>query len=200
MMKTSILIVLFLLFIDLTPSSTKEKVFVVYRYEEINFKALLDTLIKNRYISPKVVNSCSKNTLETILRYNYQLDSINFALNLAKIYKESSFNINAVSGADCWGLHQISEILCKDKGINFEIAKTDWEVNSKLGVLFMQELLSKYDVGGALTCYNKGETGFKNDNYRVGSYAKSILKVEKIFNKYIKDSKITVIKCNIMKY
>lgn len=98
---------------------------------------------------------------EDLQSYIYELSmdyGIEYELIMALIKTESNYEIDAYSGSSC-GLMQVNKC-------NTEYAKNlgvynlyDPQGNILVGINILSDLLEKYTLTDALTCYNVGETG-----------------------------------------
>lgn len=114
---------------------------------------------------------------QTLMQEACEVYEINYALALAVMEHESSFNLDADSGI-CWGPMQINPI-------NYEwlrecgIEPTTHEGNIVAGVLMLGDLLDKYDdTHKALMAYNCGETGAARlwrEGYTTSSYSRAVV-------------------------
>jgi soluble lytic murein transglycosylase len=99
--------------------------------------------------------------LQTLLKNACEKYNVPYALALAVAEKESSFNPDAVSKTDDYGLMQINKInfaWLSEQGID----PLTYEGNIEAGVLILAQKLEKYgDTELALMAYHFGDTGAK---------------------------------------
>ena len=126
---------------------------------------------------------------EDLQSYIYELSidySIEYEMIMALIKTESNYEINAYSGSSC-GLMQVNKC-------NTEYAKNlgvydlyDPKGNVLVGINMLSDLLEKYNLTDALTCYNVGETGAARAGL-LGKPSKYSDKVFKYYYEYINQS------------
>lgn len=114
---------------------------------------------------------------QTLMQEACETYGVNYALALAVMEHESSFNLDADSGI-CWGPMQINPI-------NYEwlrecgVEPTTHEGNIVAGVLMLGDLLDKYDdTHKALMAYNCGETGAARlwrEGYTTSGYSRAVV-------------------------
>jgi soluble lytic murein transglycosylase-like protein len=105
------------------------------------------------------------------------------ALIKAIIRQESNFNANAVSVKKCYGLMQISLMVCEDFGYvkewtnptSYELSRImDPQNNINIGTRQLSNLLSSYQFDTAVQMYNVGVDGFLNHGYRAADYLSDV--------------------------
>ena len=121
---------------------------------------------------------------EDVQEFIYDLccdNEIDFPFVMALIETESSFNVNAISGTNDYGLMQINKI-------NHEWLKSTLGVtnfcdpyqNTKAGIFMLKNLFEKYeDPSKVLMAYNMGESGAKKlwkQGIFESNYSKKIMK------------------------
>ncbi len=107
---------------------------------------------------------------------------IDFALVMALIFTESSFNPDVISGSNDYGLMQINKI--NHEWLSEELGITDFldpEQNVTAGMYMLHDLFEKYTHPGlVLMAYNMGEPGAKrlwNQGIYSTKYAETILQL-----------------------
>ena len=114
---------------------------------------------------------------QSLIQEACEVYGVDYALALAVMEHESSFNLDADSGI-CWGPMQINPInyeWLRDCGIE----PTTHEGNIVAGVLMLGDLLDKYDdTHKALMAYNCGETGAARlwrEGYTTSGYSRAVV-------------------------
>ena len=115
--------------------------------------------------------------LQDVLQTACETYGVEYALALAVMEHESSFNLDADSGI-CWGPMQINPInyeWLRERGVE----PTTHEGNIVAGVLMLGDLLDKYDdTHKALMAYNCGETGAARlwrEGYTTSGYSRAVV-------------------------
>lgn len=115
---------------------------------------------------------------------------VEVALIAAVIRKESNFNPNVVSSKKCYGLMQVSLMVCQDFGYvkdwknptADELSRImDPQNNINIGTRQLSRLLAAYAFDWAIQMYNVGLTGFMELGYRAAGY---LADIKRFYNEY----------------
>ena len=129
-----------------------------------------------------------KYTFDTCVEYGIEK---HYELVLAIMWRESNFDINAVSSTNDYGIMQINA--CNHKALKKKLKFVDImepENNIEAGIYLISCMLKKYDRHEALMAYNMGEAGarrqWRRGNY-TSRYSRDIIdKANKILDKATK--------------
>ena len=129
-----------------------------------------------------------KYTFDTCVEYGIEK---HYELVLAIMWRESNFDINAVSSTNDYGIMQINA--CNHNALKKKLKFVDImepENNIEAGIYLISCMLKKYDRHEALMAYNMGEAGarrqWRRGNY-TSSYSRDIIdKANKILDKATK--------------
>jgi len=115
---------------------------------------------------------------------------VDAALIAAVMRQESNFNSAAISSKKCYGLMQISLMICQDFGYvkdwrfptSSEISKImDPQMNINIGTRQLSLLLGSYGFDVAIQMYNVGIAGYNEKGYRAVEY---LTRVKRFYDEY----------------
>ena len=150
-----------------------------------------DLISRPMEIEPRIDCPLDDATQQMIYEKSQEYN-VDFAFVMAVIFRESSFNPEAVGKTNDYGLMQINKV--NHEWLSKELGITDFldpEQNVTAGLYMLQDLFEKYDEAGlVLMAYNMGEPTAKklwNQGIYSTDYAEAILQQTEIYEEELQE-------------